>query len=190
MFAKRIVFAVLFACGCASSVPPRELVDARAAYTRARSGPAAQMDPARFQQATRALERAEASYRDDPTSDDTRDLAAIAVVMVEVAEARAAELIAQHNKAVADAELRSLEHTRIADLQTQTAERDAMRTRLALEAERQRRVDLEKKLPDTISVLGKMGSLVETDRGVVITMQGDALFKPGEAKLKPEALSK
>src|SRR5438105_8244861 len=188
--AKPLVLAVMLACGCASSAPPRELVDARAAYNRARSGPAAQMDPARFQKATQALERAEAAYRDDHASDETRDLAVIARVMVEVAEARASELIAQHNKAVADAELRSLQQSRITEEQAQAAEQDAMRTRLALEAERQRRLELEKKLQDAMSTLGKMGSLTDSDRGVVITMQGDALFRPGDAKLKADALPK
>jgi len=54
-----LTFAVALAAGCAHRPPPRELTEARVAYTRASTGPAATLTPARLRLAKQALDYAE-----------------------------------------------------------------------------------------------------------------------------------
>lgn len=62
--------------GCGSTVPlPVELISARQAYAHASMNPGAQFVPMDLQRARDALGRAEQSFRDDPSSHRTRDLA-------------------------------------------------------------------------------------------------------------------
>jgi len=79
-----------FLAGCAASIPPAELIDARQAYSHASVGQAAQLVPAELEKARSALARAERSFRDDPNSFHTRDLAYIADRKAKIAEALAA----------------------------------------------------------------------------------------------------
>ena len=53
------------AVGCGSTLPPKELVDARAAYQTASKGPAAQQSPAELHVAKQSLDQAERSFSDD-----------------------------------------------------------------------------------------------------------------------------
>lgn len=74
---------VMIACagllvGCAASIPPAELIDARQAYQHATVGLAATLTPAELYKAQEALAAAESSFRNDPTSARTRDLAYVA----------------------------------------------------------------------------------------------------------------
>ena len=62
---------------CAATVPV-ELVNAREAYRRASTGPAATAAPAELHVANYALAEAEQSFQRDPDSYRTRDLAYIA----------------------------------------------------------------------------------------------------------------
>jgi hypothetical protein len=77
-------FLISFTCasliaGCAASFPPPvELNNARQAYARASVSPAAQLAPENLYKAREALVRAEKSFRDNPKSDRTRDLATLA----------------------------------------------------------------------------------------------------------------
>ena len=63
----------MLAVGCASAPPPPELLDARSAYIRAESGPAAQLKPDSLHEAKVALDKAERAYSDDPKEQKTRD---------------------------------------------------------------------------------------------------------------------
>jgi outer membrane protein OmpA-like peptidoglycan-associated protein len=71
-----VTFIALFA-GCAT-VAPKELVNARSAYQYASEGPAAQLAPAELHKASEALVLAEQSFRKDPDSAKTKDLAYVA----------------------------------------------------------------------------------------------------------------
>jgi hypothetical protein len=77
-------FLISFACaslitGCATSFPPPvELNNARQAYARASVSPAAQLAPENLYKAREALVLAEKSFRDNPQSEKTRDLATLA----------------------------------------------------------------------------------------------------------------
>lgn len=72
-----VACAVLLA-GCAGSMPPTELISARQAYEYASAGKAAELVPEEFRTAHEALVMAEKSFRIDPRSFVTRDLAYLA----------------------------------------------------------------------------------------------------------------
>ncbi len=203
------VFALLVATvsGCAGAgTPPPELVDARAAYSRAQTGTVARVDPADLHEAETALNRAETAFRDDPSAPETRDLAVVAGLRVQIAEARAASLVAAKAKAQAQVDMQAIQaqqvtsanaqvttanaQTRSAQAQAQDARVDATKTRAQLDAEREKRIELERKLKETLATLAKIAAIKDTDRGLVITFQGDMLFKTGESTLKAEAMLK
>lgn len=75
--------------GCAGSIPPTELIDARQAYQHATVGLAARLMPAELYKAQEALAAAEDSFREFPTSTRTRDLAYVAERKARLAEALA-----------------------------------------------------------------------------------------------------
>ena len=75
--------------GCAASVPPTELVNARQAYQHATAGQAALLVPAELHKAQEALAIAEKSFLDEPQSFRTRDLAYVADRKAKMAEALA-----------------------------------------------------------------------------------------------------
>jgi hypothetical protein len=76
---------------CAASMPPPAvLIDARQAYAHASASPGAQLVPTDVHKAREALVRAEESFRDDPKSHRTRNLAIIAHREARIAAALAA----------------------------------------------------------------------------------------------------
>ena len=98
-----MVLLFAFVVGCAT-VPPNELVNARSAYQRASAGPAQQLVPAELHKAQEALGLAEQSFKEDPDSYKTKDLAYAAQRKAEQAEALAAIVAdkARKDKAEAD----------------------------------------------------------------------------------------
>jgi outer membrane protein OmpA-like peptidoglycan-associated protein len=83
-----VTLAVAFA-GCAV-VAPTELVDARSANQVAKSGPAPQLAPVEMHKANEALSQAEQSFKMDPNSFKTKDLAYVAQRKAEKASASGA----------------------------------------------------------------------------------------------------
>ena len=88
---KLVRALVVIACagllvGCAASIPPQELIDARQAYMHATVGLAAELVPAELYRAREALAAAERSFQDDPTSTRARDLAYVAERKARLAE--------------------------------------------------------------------------------------------------------
>jgi outer membrane protein OmpA-like peptidoglycan-associated protein len=193
------MFSILAqACG-AAVIPPPELVNARAAYSRAAAGPAAQLDPAELHEARTALERANNAANDAPDAPETADLSVVAQLKAERVEAQASIIAANQQKAQAQKDLVAVQQSQLAGARgdarnandrAQAASADASKTREQLEAERQKRMELEKKLQDALATLAKIASIKDTDRGIVITLQGEVLFKTGESKLKAEAMLK
>lgn len=98
-----MIMLVTFFVGCAT-VPPNELVNARSAYQRASSGPAQQLVPAELHKAQQALNLAEQSFKNEPDSFKTKDLAYAAQRKAEQAEALAVIVAdrARKDKAEAD----------------------------------------------------------------------------------------
>src|SRR5262245_64773743 len=98
MNSRRIIWASILLVACGSSLPPRELVDARANYEKAKTGQASQLKPEVVHEAKVALDQAEGAFNDDPNSDRTRDLSYIAGRKAELAMAQAGQAAAIQQK--------------------------------------------------------------------------------------------
>lgn len=167
-----IVCAGLIA-GCAASIPPPELVSAREAYQRASAGQAAQLVPADLHKAETALAVAEESFKDDPSSFQTRDLSYIADRKAKMAEALA--VTASENAATVSAN-KAYETTQ-ASIVKQTRD-DLAKAELSgviaaekLAAEKEARLEAERKAAED----------------VVITLSGSVLFASNKWELLPAA---
>jgi outer membrane protein OmpA-like peptidoglycan-associated protein len=104
---KRLTWGVLGAAvvaGCASTTP-RELLDARYAYQRASTGPAAQYSPEALAEARVALDEANRSYERERASERTRTLAYVALRQAQIAESRARALVAEQERRQAEQQL-------------------------------------------------------------------------------------
>jgi hypothetical protein len=92
---KPMTILLITACtgllaGCAVSAPPRELSDARQAYSHASASPSTQFVPVELREAREALVRAEKSFQDDPDSQLTRNFAVHAYRKAKLAAAMGA----------------------------------------------------------------------------------------------------
>src|SRR6187431_2595718 len=89
MISRHTLILGLLVCGGCASTVPRELADARVAYQRAASGPAARENPAQLHVAQEALTVAEKTFDDEGDSDKARDRAYVATRKAELAEVQA-----------------------------------------------------------------------------------------------------
>jgi outer membrane protein OmpA-like peptidoglycan-associated protein len=173
-----LAITILCALGCATPTTPKQLVDAQAAYDEAEADPAVQEHASvELLEAKRALDRAEAEWRDDHERGETEHLAYLAARRVQVAELQAA------NRAAA-AEMETLTQQRaqgaravVSAAESARAEADAARVDAELAAAR------EAQLREELAELQAR----ETDRGLVLTL-GDILFDVDQATLKPGAM--
>src|ERR1700743_1510597 len=87
-FAGVSTLTALLLIGCVSTkaAAPRELVDARAAYNAAASGPAAQYDPTDLRVARTSLDRAEQWCAQDPNASETRTQSYLALRRAQIAQ--------------------------------------------------------------------------------------------------------
>ena len=195
---KLIKFLVLVACvvflgSCAATIPT-ELSKARLAYQQASQGPAAQLVPAELHKAKLALDKAEASFSNDPKSYQTRDLAYVAERKALRAEALASIATqkgdtAQANKDYQTSQSEVIEKTK-GDLAAQKTEATAAGAAAALEAEQLARLDAEKRAADAQAELAKIAMLKEEERGLVITLSGSVVFATNQATILPAAQSR
>jgi len=194
---------ILVACagflGSCAATAPKELVNARAAYGRATNGPAAQVAPADLHVANQALAKAEQSFRNDPDSYQTRDLAYVAQRKSELATAKASITIEQRNQAQSKDEFQRTQGTILSQTKSDlgetrtelaTSERSGMRTAEQLEVERQARMSAEAKLAGAMKDLATVAAVKEETRGVVITLSGGVLFASGKYALLNTAKAK
>ncbi|AKJ07544.1 outer membrane protein OmpA-like peptidoglycan-associated protein [Archangium gephyra] len=104
---KRLTWGVLGAAvfaGCAASTP-RELLDARYAYQRASTGPAAQFSPDALVEAREALNEANRAFERERDSENTRTLAYVALRKAQIAESRARAIVAEQERVAAEQQL-------------------------------------------------------------------------------------
>lgn len=170
-----------FAAACASSPPPRELLDARAAFARAQTSPAEQLAPATLHDAKVALDRAEHSYSDDSDSEATRDLSYIAERKMDLAEVQAETSQAKQNAERATAQASARQAQAAGQLE---------QTREALDKERQARAEAEQhahEALDKLAVVVANVAVKNDTRGTVITIPGSVLFGSGKADFLPTA---
>ena len=182
--------------GCASTLPPQELVNARSAYDRADSGPAAQLNPADLHSAKVQLDAAEEKFRQDGNTQEARDQAYLALRRTELAEVVArTKQSNQTSKGVVDAmhedQTDAVARTseELAVTQTQVAAQGAaLATKGAqLRDEKALRVDAEKRAAQAAADLSKFASVKQEPRGMVITLSGSVLFASAKSDLLPEA---
>lgn len=178
--------------GCASTTPPPELVNARAAYTRASGGIAAQLNPTDLHTAKESLDVAEQSFKDDSDSEATRDRAYVAERRTELAESRARIMAANQQKQQIAMQLQA---TQASQLQNTSAELGRTKQALAvtgeaLQSEQQRRIEAEQRAAQALADLSKISNVKQETRGTVITLSGEVLFTTGKSELLPTAQSK
>jgi len=173
----------LLALGCASAQPPRELVDARAAYARAAADPqVGALAPTQLHVAKTTLDKAEREFNDDGDEPETRDLAYIAERRARYAEVQAALLSAQKQKAEAVSE----GQRRLA-MNAQQSQADLQKTKSQLDQEKARRQQAELRAKEAMDSLARIAAIKQDDRGMVITLSGSVLFATGKWTLLPSA---
>jgi len=189
---KLSLASVLVLVGCGSTLPPKELVDARAAYQSAAKGPAAQQSPAELHTAKQALDQAERSFSDDGDSPATKDYAYVAIRRSQIAEASALTLIAQKDREAADRDYQNLtgEQLRSAQRELSTTKQNLEKTSEQLAAEKAAREAAEKKAAQALADLQKIAAVKQESRGMVITLSGSVLFASNESTLLPAAILK
>lgn len=192
-------FVLTSLVGCGSTLPPKELVDARAAYQNAAKGPAAAQNPAELHVAKQALEQAERSFDDDGDSAQTKDFSYIAIRKAQLADASANAILAQKEKLAAEREAQNVRDEQLSKTQSELdkarrshadSEANLTRTREQLEQEKKLREEAEKRYAAALVDLQKIASVKQETRGMVITLSGEVLFTSGQATLTPGAILK
>lgn len=173
------------ALGCGETLPPGELVQARAAYVRAAQGPAAQLKPDELHEAKEALDAVDTFFDKNGDNQDTKDMAYAAGLKAEQAEADARAAIALKERDDAQ---------KLAQTQTLTSMRSAQRelahTKQELASERLKREEAERKAAQAMSDLQRIAAVKQESRGMVITLSGAVLFPSGQASLLAGAMVK
>jgi outer membrane protein OmpA-like peptidoglycan-associated protein len=156
---------------CASTQPPRELLDARAAYAKAASGPAAQLRPDTLNDARNTLNAAERAYASSADDADVNTISYVSIRKSELAEMQAADVQNTQEQAMADTELLKVSQAAPAPSPGEkgTADQEAM-AREAL---------------DKLNTGGV--TVHEEARGTVIMLPGAVLFATGKSTLMPGA---
>jgi outer membrane protein OmpA-like peptidoglycan-associated protein len=182
---------------CASSQAPQELVDARAAYQRAETGPAARFKPDQVHEAKVALDIAEHSFSSDPGEQKTKDLAYVADRKARLAEANAANEQALSQKGQADKDVKTATVGQLVQARNQLAltgqalnqtGQALAGTQQQLEAEKKAHADADKRAKEAMDRLAlSIGAVKEEPRGMVITLSGSVLFASNKDALLPAA---
>ena len=185
-------FLAVAAAGCGTTAPPKELVDARAAYTRASTGQTAQLNPADLHTAKEALDAAEKQFTDEGDGNGTKDTAYIALRRTELAESRARVTIAEKQAADVKAQQQANQAAQLQSTSAQLAGANhaLAQTGAALQTEQQRRIDAEKRAAQAAADLAKFASVKQEARGMVITLSGAVLFETAKFALLGSAQTK
>jgi outer membrane protein OmpA-like peptidoglycan-associated protein len=185
--------------GCATTMPPQDLVSARAEYARASRGPAASLDPADVHTAGESLAAAEQSFVANGAVPETVDLAYVADRRAEIAEARAATMQAaaeqqgtlgrMHDAQTAQVAATSAELGR-ANLQLALQGQAIKDQSQELQTERDRRSEADARAARAAADLAAFASVKQEPRGMVITLSGAVLFASNRSDLLPSAQAK
>jgi len=196
-FAVAAFVAGLSACGGAR-MPPKELSDARDEVLQAREA-ASRLDPTDVHEADLALLNAERAWQREPDSASSIDLALVASRRAQIAEAEAQTAQAMNRVAVAKQQTQALaasqlEHVRgqlgQTERQLDQTQDQLQQQKLNADLQRARLMDMESKLKDARATIAKIATIRDDERGMVITLQGELLFKTGQWELKPAAIAK
>ncbi len=192
------LFVSAVACGGAQ-MAPKALVDARDDTAHAKDGLAMQLDPTDVHEAQVALDRAEQAWQESPSDPKAIDLAIVADRRALFAQSQAGIIKARQDEqqaTMARDELRAtqLRSARGQLTQTQQAlgatQMQLQEQQNAAAAQQQQVRELEKKLKDARDTITKIATVKDDDRGMVITLQSEVLFKTAKWDLKPAAMAK
>ena len=172
--AAGLIASPLAFAGCSAHTPDA-LAQARQEYQLAAQGPAAKYAAGELAAAKEALDEAEAAFHEDDDRQQAYDLAYIADRKARVATTKGGIAMQQEQQRVANAEAASLR-----DRMT-----DEQRNQLA--AARAESDEALRRARDAELALQQAGAVRETERGKVITLQGNVLFKTGRSDLLPGA---
>lgn len=184
---------------CATAIPPRELIDARAEFDKASHGPTAEVNPKGLYEAKKSLDSANASFVQDATGEDTRDLSYIALRKVQLAEAQAGTELANRQKTKADQDIQTTTTTQLTEAKKQLSEsekaREGDKEHLARNTEELEKANLDlaaekQKSENALATLAKFAMVKHEDRGTVITLSGSVMFASGQAALLSNARPK
>jgi len=188
-FRLMVAIGVPSLLGCAAGMPPQDLVNARTAYDRASTGPAPAYNPADLHTAKEQLDVAEAAFREDGDTQNTRDQAYLAVRKTEIAETVARTKQANQTKegvvdAMHDDQKKTVARTS-AELEQAKVQLAAQNAAIATQAVALK--DAEKRAAQAREDLSKFASVKQEPRGMVITLSGGVLFASAKSDLLPAA---
>jgi outer membrane protein OmpA-like peptidoglycan-associated protein len=193
--ARGVLFTFAFAgLGCASSPPPRQLLDARAAYNQARMGKAAQYTPADLHTAKVALNAAEQAFEDDPESPETFALSYVALRTSQLVESKANTKAAEADAERAEAEYNKLQEGELAKARSELGVKNQQlaTTSEQLATERKARAEADARYREAMQKLAEAAALnvKQETRGTVIVLPGSVLFDTGKSTLTAVAQQK
>ncbi len=180
----------LLASGCAET--PKELVDARAAYKRASTGPAAQTNPVQVADAKKSLGEAEEACFSCWDVSAGKDKAYVALRKSEYAEALSRNALAGQQLEASNIQLAALQAEYLSNVNARIAAENAAaaaalgklgKSQAQLDAERAAAAAAEARAQAALAKI--RGKLIITDRGTEITLPGALLFPAGKGSLTP-----
>jgi outer membrane protein OmpA-like peptidoglycan-associated protein len=181
-----VLTAILTTAGCATTMPPNELVTARANYTRAAAGPASTLAPSDLNNAKKTLDQAEASFKEEGDTAETKDIAYGAARSAELAESRARIMAANQLKDQTNASQRANEKNQAQVTSAELAKTTGQLalTGAALASEKERREEAERRAAQAAADLAKFAQVKQDPvRGMVITLNGGVLFETAKWQL-------
>ncbi len=183
--------------GCGPALPPKELLDARAAYKSATEGPAAKESLVELHGAKQALDSAESSFAEKGDGQETVDRSYIAVRKSEFASASARTALAAREKKEAELAAQKFQGDALKKTQAELAnakndltakDNDLTKTKEALAREAAARADAERRAAAAMADLQKIAAVKKEDRGMVITLSGGVLFTTDKSELLAPAM--
>jgi len=171
--------------GCGATLPPKELVDARAAYQTAAKGPAAQQSPAELHVAKQSLDQAERSFNDEGDAPQTKDFSYVAIRKAQLADASARAALAVKEKEALEREAQNVQADQLHKTRGELA-----KTQDQLTKEKAAREKAEKEAAQAMADLKRIADVKNESRGMVITLSGSVLFPTNESTLLPAAMVK
>jgi outer membrane protein OmpA-like peptidoglycan-associated protein len=170
--------------GCAASQAPKELVDARSAYSQAETGYAKEYNPASLHEAKTALDSAEAQFTNNGDSPLTRDTAYVATRKAQMADTQG---MTQHYQRELEAAKQQQGKTDAKNHAATQAELTQTKDQLA--QERAARAAAEQRSNEAFERLAaaNAAAVKHESRGTVITLSGGVLFASGKSVLLPGA---
>jgi outer membrane protein OmpA-like peptidoglycan-associated protein len=182
--ASFVALFALTAVGCAHN-PPKELLDARAAYKQAAGGVAQQENPAALHTAEQSLQTAEQAFEKDGDTEHTRDLSYVAMRKSQLAEVQARASANENKLAALENAMNQRNAEELAKLRG-----DYKSQQQQLAASEAARKEAERKSEQAAADLARIATVKQESRGMVITLSGGVLFASGKSELLPSAQAK